>query len=242
MIKDKWKTIHDAIDQDIRNGILHPGDQLPPEPELAQAFQTGRHSVRRAISELAKDGKLSVEQGRGTFVAALPRLIYTIGKRTRLRSNLAPQDQAITRESLCGDIVPAPEKVAAVFGVEIGAPMVRTTYITLAGDTPINSGTAWHDATRFPDFLNRRDALGSVTPTYKSYGIEDYVRRETEIYSRRASADEARRLRQHPDQPVMVVRAVDTEINGTPLGYSDVIWSSVRVRFVIPLQQDGDPT
>lgn len=238
MTKEKWKLIHDAIDQDMRDGKLQPGDRLPTEPELARCFEAGRHSVRRAISELSKEGKLSVEQGRGTFVDALPRLTYSIGKRTRLHANLSPQGMAVVREDLGAKIVPATERVASQLDLAAEAAVWELARLTRAGDTPISIGRVWHDATRFPDFHEQRQALGSVTKTYKHYGIDDYLRRDTEIYSRRAKPEEVRLLRQHPDQPVMVVRAVDIEPGGRPLGYSQAIWSAGRVRFKIPLEQD----
>jgi len=68
MLKDKWKTIRDAIDRDIRSGVLKPGHRLPTESELVRTWGAGRHSVRRAMSELAREGKLSVEQIRTRLI------------------------------------------------------------------------------------------------------------------------------------------------------------------------------
>jgi GntR family phosphonate transport system transcriptional regulator len=70
--KVTWTAIRDQLARDIAEGRMVPGDQLPTEPQLTARFGVGRHSVRRAIETLAKEGKLSVEQGRGTFIAAAP--------------------------------------------------------------------------------------------------------------------------------------------------------------------------
>lgn len=88
MIRDRWRDIQSALEQDIMDGVLEPGAKLPTEPELVQRYGAGRHSVRRAVAELAKLGHLSVEQGRGTFVQPRPMLEYTIGPRTRMRRNM----------------------------------------------------------------------------------------------------------------------------------------------------------
>ncbi|MDX8349433.1 hypothetical protein SLH49_15710 [Cognatiyoonia sp. IB215446] len=45
-------------------------------------------------------------------------------------------------------------------------------------------------------------------------------------------------MRQHPDMPVIVVRAVDTLPDDTPISFSQVIWSAARVKFTIPRSED----
>ena len=240
MLREKWKLIRDAIEADITAGALRPGDQLPTEPELCARFQSGRHSVRRAITELAADGRLSVEQGRGTFVETKPLLTYTIGRRTRRRTNLESQGVDVSGERLSVEIVPASQEVADALKLPLGAKVVKGRSITYADGKPIAFGSKYHDAARFPDFQDRREILGSSTATYESYGIKDYIRHETCIHSRRALRTEADMLRQHPDQPVMVVHAVDTTLDGKPLNYGEVVWSATRVRFVVSGPGEND--
>ena len=111
MPQPTWTTVRDALAEDIENGTLEPGDRLATEPQLVERFGVGRHSVRRAIEALAKEGKLSVEQGRGTFVEAAPLLTYAIGKRTRLRKNLLPQGVDVVGDLLEANRIPAKGRV-----------------------------------------------------------------------------------------------------------------------------------
>ena len=53
----------------VRN--LKPGDQLPPERELAAMLQVSRPSVREALRGLQILGMLKARQGGGVFVASL---------------------------------------------------------------------------------------------------------------------------------------------------------------------------
>lgn len=52
----------------ITNGILTPGDALPPETELAERYGVGRHTMRMALGRLVVDGLLARRAGRGTVV------------------------------------------------------------------------------------------------------------------------------------------------------------------------------
>jgi len=55
----------------IRDGRLNPGDKLPPERELAEAFGISRTSVRDAIRVLEMQGMVEPRQGDGTVVRDL---------------------------------------------------------------------------------------------------------------------------------------------------------------------------
>ncbi|MEO1538135.1 MAG: phosphonate metabolism transcriptional regulator PhnF [Pseudomonadota bacterium] len=230
-MRDSWNKIKEAIEQDIEDGVLTPGARLPTEAELQVLYGTGRHSVRRALAELARDGSLSIEQGRGTFVLPQPRIEYTIGRRTRLRKNLRSQGIDVAGEALGSDRLPAPQDVAEALVLDEGAAVIVTHRLTRADGVPVSFGSLYHDAARFPEFSERRAVLGSVSEAYRSYGVDDYVRAATTTYARPARSDEAQRLRQHPDMPVMIVRAVDTLPDGTPIAFSKVVWSASRVRF-----------
>ena len=239
MAQKMWTEIRDKLAQDIEDGRFAPGDQLPTEPQLAERFSAGRHSVRRAIEALAKEGKLSVEQGRGTFVEAEPKLTYSIGRRTRLRRSLLPQGCTVSSELLGAEMTTPPKGVRKALDISTGARVVASQRRTLANDLPVSFGTIYHPADRFPDFVERRDLLGSTTEAYRSYGIDDYLRASTEMWARPATPDEARMLRQHPDLSVVVIRAVDAELDRTPIACSEVIWAAGRVKFVMSGDEDG---
>lgn len=55
----------------VRSGNLKPGDQLPPERELAQLLQVSRPSVREALRGLQILGVLRLRHGGGIFVTPL---------------------------------------------------------------------------------------------------------------------------------------------------------------------------
>jgi GntR family transcriptional regulator len=53
----------------ISSGRYREGDQLPSEMELARICQVNRNTLRQALSELAAQGLLLKEKGRGTFIS-----------------------------------------------------------------------------------------------------------------------------------------------------------------------------
>lgn len=63
------------IRKDIETGVLKPGDIIPSERELSEKYQISRPTVRQAIKELAYEGLLNREKGKGTFVSR-PKFNY----------------------------------------------------------------------------------------------------------------------------------------------------------------------
>ena len=53
----------------IEQGMLKPGDRLPSEKELCEAFGVGRSSVREALQALAHLGLIRSRQGIGRFLS-----------------------------------------------------------------------------------------------------------------------------------------------------------------------------
>jgi DNA-binding GntR family transcriptional regulator len=56
----------------IRRGTMAPGQRLPAEPVLAEAYGVNRLTVREALASLARQGLVRRVQGVGSFVADAP--------------------------------------------------------------------------------------------------------------------------------------------------------------------------
>lgn len=70
------KTLSVSIAADIENqiieGILKPGEQIPSEQELIEAYDVSRSTLREAVKSLVSRGTLEIRRGKGTFVCQLP--------------------------------------------------------------------------------------------------------------------------------------------------------------------------
>jgi GntR family transcriptional repressor for pyruvate dehydrogenase complex len=62
------EVIVQQIKNQIKKGILKPGEKLPSERELASLLGISRASVREAIKALSFSGYLEVIQGKGTYI------------------------------------------------------------------------------------------------------------------------------------------------------------------------------
>lgn len=74
------EKVSDAVVRQIESlileGVLRPGNRLPPERELAKTLDVSRPSLRDALLELEGRGLLIARQGGGTFVADVMRSVF----------------------------------------------------------------------------------------------------------------------------------------------------------------------
>ena len=232
-----WEEARDRISEEITSGRLAADSKLPSEPELCILYGARRHSLRKALAALVAEGKLRVEHGRGTYVERAPLLNYVIGTRTRFRENLMAQGLTASGETLSEMKIPASERVAKALGIDKDAPVFARSWRGFANDLPISMGWAYHDATRFPDLQERRQSTPSITEVYRSYGITDYHRQRTTVFTRIATEHEAGMLMLRPGQSVLVVQKIDADLDRNPIGFSEAVWAGDRVQFTFETDQ-----
>ncbi|MGC8201711.1 FadR/GntR family transcriptional regulator [Aliiroseovarius sp. PTFE2010] len=63
------QSVVHQIESLILRGILHPGERLPAERDLAERLGVSRPSLREAIADLSQSGLLVTRPGAGVFVA-----------------------------------------------------------------------------------------------------------------------------------------------------------------------------
>lgn len=226
-----WETTRDRISAEIAAGHLAPESRLPAEPDLCLLYNTRRHSLRRALAALVAEGKLRVEHGRGTFVERAPLINYVVGPRTRFRENLMAQGLTGSGQALSEAQVPASARVAAALGIAPGALVTARSWRGFANDLPVSLGWSYHDVARFPDISERRKANASITQIYKTYGIADYRRHSTTVFTRLANEHETSLLMMRPGQSVLIVQKIDVDMDGRPIGFSEAAWAGDRVQF-----------
>ena len=64
----KFKDIYNTLKDNIDNGKYDASMMLPTEMELVNTFNCSRNTVRRAISELSKDGYVESVKGKGVII------------------------------------------------------------------------------------------------------------------------------------------------------------------------------
>ena len=68
----RYLQLADLMRQRIGRGVWEQGQKVPSLEELVAEFGVARVTVRQAVDVLTREGLVSPQQGRGTFVTGLP--------------------------------------------------------------------------------------------------------------------------------------------------------------------------
>ena len=150
----------------IERQVLSPDEALPPERELADAYNVSRVTVRKALDGLVHARMLTRRQGAGTFVAArVEKNFATISSFTEdmLSRGRQPHSEWISRSE--GTVMP---EEALAFGFGPGTPVYRLVRIRYADGVSmaLEHATVPKDSLQSLESVGESlyDALGSARP------------------------------------------------------------------------------
>lgn len=111
----KYLGIVEALEADIRSGMVVPGERLPAQRAIAEALGVDLTTVTRAFNEARRRGLVQAQAGRGTFISETmegghhhaPPLID-------LSMNIPPQPAEVDFRKLF------PQSISAVLGTPRG--------------------------------------------------------------------------------------------------------------------------
>lgn len=231
MTTSVYKRIADELRQQIENGTLPAGGDVPTEGELARRWGTSRGPIRNALAELRTEGLIETTRGRPSRVAER-RVVQPVDvsipfTRWARQAGGEPgaQTQHISRSR-------ANAKQARLLEIAEGDPVVDILRLRLLDGRP-----AMLERLCFIDDVGRIlfDAdLDNVSITEylhdNGHGYDDI---DHEIDAVAADDDDARLLRVDPGWPVLRLRRFTRDPNGRLFEASDDRYRSDVVRFTV---------
>ena len=148
--------LHHQVFRDLRSALdaneWRPGDRMPTERELAERYGCSLITVRHALGELVREGRIERTRGRGTFVLQ-PRIERDIAGSMSFAEEMQRRGLDPATRLVTGRIESAGEAVAAALDIAPDAPVVYLERLRLGGGEPLILERARLPAERFPGLL-----------------------------------------------------------------------------------------
>jgi GntR family transcriptional regulator len=216
----------------LDTGEFAAGDRMPTERELCVRYDCSLITVRRALTELAREGRIERTRGRGTFVLK-PRIERDFADTLSFteemqRRGLDPETRLVAaRPESAG------EAVAQALGVELGSPTIYLERLRVAGGEPLLLEQVHLPAERFPGLLGSDLEHNSLYDLLtERYGTRIARARESlePVVLRRR---EARLLDQSPRTPALLIEGIAFDEDGDPIEFARTYVRGDRTRYYV---------
>lgn len=161
----KARRVYLSLRDQIADGRLGVGENLPGEQRLAESFGVSRVTVRRALDVLADTGLIVRRAGSGSTVSKADAHEKPVAMDfTTLMPQLAEMGQSTTARLLSFSYGPAPEIVAKAMDIGRSDKVQIATRIRIADDIPFSHLTTYVPASIAQNYSE--DDL-ATTPLFK---------------------------------------------------------------------------
>ena len=234
--------------EQLKQSILHEivvaenykyGERLPSEAELAEKYGVSRITVRRTISELAGEGYLSSQQGRGTFVKYRHE-----AQELRDFSNLMDTGTVIfiERKIISKERIPANEELAKALDIPVGTPLIKLYRLLSESGRRYSLDTAYFIEDLYPGIY---DLLGDDVPTLelvKNHFKIKFFKAFKILGVIQAGPEEAALLECVPGEPLFSITKVYYDQFDKPVHYSYYLMLGRRVKYTLTVTNDEADT
>jgi len=217
---------------------------LPGELALMQQFGVARVTVRRALQQLAGEGLISRERGRGTRPVPAPSTPQDGGRNkttrlTGLLENIISMTQHTTVRVLEVDSVAASGEVAQALNLAPGDTVQKAVRVRSTREGPLSFITTWVPGDLARHFGRRELAKKPILVLLEEAGVRVGGARQT-ISARLADAQVAPHLGVAVGSALLAVRRLIHDDQGRPVQWLHGLYRPDRYEYQMQLSRVGD--
>jgi GntR family phosphonate transport system transcriptional regulator len=227
-----WSHIAETLASAIAQGQFAPGQKLPSEHNLAQEFGVNRHTVRKSLASLCRQGLLRVTQGSGTYVEEFA-VDLMINRRSSHHQSLALAGLKGGLQVLSEQTLRANTQQAKSLQVPVRSALLKLTILGEAQGRPLHFSERLFPLPRFQGLAKVIEATGSISAGFKSCGVLDYHRTESRVSAHMPSEVVALHLRQPVSRPVLWVESTNVDQSGSPIESASTWFAGDRVKLTV---------
>jgi GntR family transcriptional regulator len=239
----KYHQIYLVLREQLHEGRFAQG--LPGELALMQQFGVARVTVRRALQELAGEGLIARERGRGTRPVdrvAAPARQDAAPRTTRLTGlleNLVSTSLNTTVRVLEVSHVGAPADVAQALRITAGDDVQKAVRVRSTREGPLSHITTWVPGHLARHFGKRELAKKPILLLLEEAGVRVGGARQT-ISARLADAQVAQHLGVAVGSALLAVRRLIHDEQGRPVQWLHGLYRPDRYEYQMQLSRVGD--
>lgn len=221
----------------IQTGKLKPGELLPSEREYAERYDISRMTVRQAINNLASEGLLYRQKGRGTFISE-KKFEQDLQGLTSFSEDMRERGLTPSNKIISFQLIEANKQIAQHLHLESKEKVYEIKRIRFANESPIAVETIYTPK-RLVGELSQKNVKESfyhfietklnLKIAYGDQVIESALANEFEIES----------LNLQKGDPILIMHRTSylSDENITPLEFVSSAYSADKYKFKLQMRR-----
>lgn len=236
-----YKKLYTDILKKINDKKYLNTNKLPSENELASAYRVNRHTIRKALGLLKKDGHIYSKKGKGSFVNNI-NIPYKITDKSSFSSKMLDLGYVPKTELLNVDIVEADKNISENLDIPLGFKVIELKLLRYAQDVPLQISYSYFDAFVYRNILDNLDIEPFSLYKILQMSYPDLeVRKISTIFSSFISTKEqSSTLKVEQNLPILSVQTVSIDQNSNFVEYGISHFRGDICNIKIDLTGDGD--
>lgn len=228
-----YYQLRELILDKIQKGEWKAGDQVPGERELSDQFGISRMTVRQALKDLERIGRLTSYQGKGTYVSQqkIDQSLFTV---TGFSEDMENRGIKPTTQVLSVKKERASGRAAELFQVK---EMLIIERLRLANEEPVAIEISHFPLPEF-DFLLDRDLTKSLYSMLRAKG-QLFLYAEQSIEAAPLPKNCAKVLKVAVNSPALILERISYNLENRPIEYVHSYYRGDRYKLWLTLKGES---
>jgi len=241
----KYHQVYLVLREQLHEGKFAQG--LPGELSLMSQFGVARVTVRRALQQLAQEGLISREPGRGTRPVSV-RTSYQVqpsgaaqqqqAQLSGLLENLVTMGLRTTVKVLSVDKIVASQEVASALQLQDGAWVQKAQRVRSTKEGPLSHITTWVPDDIAKSFGRKELAQKPILVLLEESGVK-VGRAQQSISAKLADAQLALQLDVAVGSALLAVKRLIFDVNDKPVQWLHGLYRPDRYEYQMQLSRIG---
>lgn len=220
-----YLQLEEIIRKKINNGEYENGDSLPSESKLQEKYNLSRTTVRQAMSNLVKDGIITRQRGKGTFVSSKNKTKPDLSLLNSFTEEVKREGKKPGSKVLNLKIIKAPQYISEALKLSNKSSVVLYERIRTIDDKPVGIHTVYLNLNALPKLniedLNKDD-ISLYNIIENKLNIKIGTATET-IKAIAADKETSETLNIQEGEPLFSMKRITYTGNNIPFEYAKII-------------------
>lgn len=222
-----YHQLYEILHNRVIKGEWKPGDMIPAEIDLVEAYKVSRNTVRQVMSRLVDEGFIYRQRGRGSFVSH-PSLEHSMSRIISFTEDMHQRGFEPGTQLLNAQLIPASIDIAEKLHILPGEELALIARLRLADGEPMSIEESHLVHNRCPNVICydfSRSPLRQVLS--HDYGIRLVYARQV-IRAILSIPEQSRLLKILPRSPLLQIERVSYSQDDIPIEFLKIFYRSDR--------------